>query len=355
MTGVRPTSVSGTRQRWGYAVGGLGPLLVLPVLVPLRDHLNLASDVAVCLVLVVLAALIGGLGPALLASGTSVVVLNFFFTRPYQTFVIDAPDNVVALGAFVAVAGMVSWLVDVAERRAAEAAAAAEIEAADRLRTSLLAAVGHDLRSPLAAAKAAVSGLRSPDAALTTADRDELLEAADGELDRLGGLVENLLDMSRLQAGAMPVHLRPVAVEDVVARALDSLGVAPRAVLLDVDEDLPPVLADAGLVERAIANLVANAQRFAPAGVPPVVRAAAAPGQVVLSVVDRGPGIPADAHERVFQPFQRLGDVAAGSGIGLGLALARGLTEAMGGTLTPTATDGGGLTMVLTLPTEAPR
>lgn len=349
MTGVRPTSVSSRRRRWGYGVAVLLPLLVLPVLVPLRDHLNLASDVAVYLVLVVVASLVGGLGPALLSVAISAGLLNFFFTRPYQTLDVDSPDNVVALAAFGAVAVMVSWLVDVAEQRAAAAAAAVELEAVDRLRASLLTAVGHDLRSPLAAAKAAVSGLRSADVTLGDSDREELLEAADGELDRLAGLVDNLLDMSRLQAGVLPVHLRPTDLDDVVARALDSLGVAPRGVVLDVDADLPPVVADAGLLERAVANLVANAQRFAPAGRPALLAAVLADGEVRLRVVDAGPGIPAADRERMFQPFQRAGDTDAASGLGLGLALARGLVEAMGGTLTPYDTDGGGLTMEIRL------
>jgi len=348
MTDMRSGSLSARRQAWGYGLGVLGPAALLPVLVPLRDTINLAGDVAVYLVLVVAAALIGGIGPALVASALSAGLLNFFFTHPFHTLTVSDTSNVVALCAFVLVAVMVSWVVDVAERRAEAAAAAAEIEAADRLRAAILTAVGHDLRSPLAAAKAVVSGLRAEDVTLDENDRRELLEAADGELDRLAGLVDNLLDMSRLQAGALPIHPRPTSVEDVLARALDYLGVESRSVLLDVDEDLPDIVVDAGLLERAVANIVANAQRFAPPGEPPVVRVEAVDGVVRLQVIDRGPGIPAEARDRVFQPFQRLGDT--GTGLGLGLALARGLVEAMGGGVTPTETPGGGLTMVVTFP-----
>lgn len=326
--------------------------MIVPALLPFRGgRLNLASDVAVFLVLVVGAALVGGLGPALAASVLSAVALNFFFTEPFHTFAISDANNIVALVAFVVVASMVSWLVDVAERRAEAAAAAAEIAAADRLRTAILAAVGHDLRSPLAAAKAVVSGLREEGVALDERDRRELLEAADGALDRLTGLVDNLLDMSRLQAGAMPVHLRPTALEDVLSRALDDLGVAPRSVVLEVEEDLPEVLADPVLLERVVVNVVANAQRFAPVGRPPVVAAMRHAGRVRLLVADEGPGIPADDRERVFRPFQRLGDT--GTGLGLGLALSRGLVEAMGAEIDPTDTPGGGLTMVLDLPVAA--
>jgi two-component system, OmpR family, sensor histidine kinase KdpD len=327
-------------------------LLTVPVLVPLHDALNLASDVAVYLVLVVTAALVGGLGPALLAAGLGALLLNFFFTRPYHTFTVEDPNNVVALVAFVLVAALVSWVVDVAERRSAKAAAAAEHEAADRMRTALLLAVGHDLRTPLATAKAVVSGLRAGDVELGVGDRKELLETADGALDRLAGLVDNLLDMSRLQVGAMPVHVRPVHVEDVVSRALDDLGVEARRVVLEVDEGLPAVLADPGLLERVVVNLVANGQRFSPPGTPPLVGATREADRVVLTVVDHGPGIPAYAHDEVFQPFQRLGDTDPGTGIGLGLALARGLAEAMDGTLTPQETPGGGLTMRLSLPAQ---
>jgi two-component system, OmpR family, sensor histidine kinase KdpD len=345
---MRTGTLSTRRRAWGYCLAVAAPMLLLPALVPLRGTVNLAGDVAIYLVLVVAAALVGGLGPALVASVVSAGVLNLFFTRPYHRLTINDPDNVVALCAFVLVAVMVSWLVDVAERRAAVAAAAAEIEAADRLRAAILTAVGHDLRSPLAAAKAVVSGLRAEDVTLDERDRRELLEAADGALDRLAGLVDNLLDMSRLQAGALPIHLRPIAIEDVLTRALDYLGVEPRAVLLEVEEGLPDVLVDAGLLERAVANIVANAQRFAPAGQPPVVRVDADGGTVRLHVIDHGRGIPETARDQVFQPFQRLGDT--GTGLGLGLALARGLVGAMGGTVTPTDTPGGGLTMVVTLP-----
>jgi two-component system sensor histidine kinase KdpD len=244
-------------------------------------------------------------------------------------------------------------VVDVAARRQQAAAAAAGLEAGNRLRTALLAAVGHDLRTPLATAKAVVSSLRSRDVELDEADRAELLEAADGALDRLAGLVDNLLDLSRLQSGAMPMRLSPVPVDEVIARALDDIGVQPRAVVLDVGEDLPPILADPGLLERVVANLVANAQRFAPPGHPPMLAAAVRAGRVELQVVDRGPGIPAEARDRVFRPFQRLGDTDPSTGIGLGLALSRGLVEAMNGTLRPEQTPGGGLTMVVSLPAVA--
>ncbi|MFL6061961.1 MAG: DUF4118 domain-containing protein [Marmoricola sp.] len=254
------------------------------------------------------------------------------------------------LGAFAAQVAVVLDRIRLSE----EAAAAAPLAEANKMRTALLAAVGHDLRTPLAAAKASVSSLRSGDVVLGAADRSELLAAADESLDKLAALVDNLLDMSRLQAGALSIDLEPVALEEVVARAVDDLGSGPGAVTIDLAEDLPLVLADAGLAERVLANLLMNAERYAPPGTPPHVTGSHLGDRVELRVVDRGQGIPEAERERVFLPFQRMGDTDNTTGIGLGLALARGLAEAMGGTLDPEETPGGGLTMVLTL-AAAPR
>jgi two-component system sensor histidine kinase KdpD len=237
------------------------------------------------------------------------------------------------------------------QRRLAEAAARAEpIAEANKLRTALLAAVSHDLRTPLAAAKAAISALRGRDIPLTGDEQAELLATADESLDRLTRLVENLLDMSRLQAGALSVFLRPIGLDDVVPYALDEIGPPARKVDIQLADDLPAVHADPALLERIIVNLVANALRHAPSEVPPVITGSTHGDRVELRVIDRGPGIPEAHRDDVFQPFQRLGDRDNTTGVGLGLALSRGLTEAMHGTLTPDDTPGGGLTMVLSLP-----
>ena len=237
------------------------------------------------------------------------------------------------------------------QERLAEAAAAAKpLAEADRMRTALLAAVSHDLRTPLAAAKASVASLRSADVQFGAADRAELLATADESLDRLIGLVSNLLDMSRLQAGALGVTILAVGAEEVVPRALDDLGPAGRAVVTHLPDHLPALAADPGLLERVLVNLIGNALRYSPPGRPPVVTAGALGDRVELRVTDHGPGIPADRWEQVFLPFQRLGDRDNHTGVGLGLALSRGLTEAMGGTVAPEETPGGGLTMVITLP-----
>ncbi|MGD9960848.1 ATP-binding protein [Nocardioides sp.] len=255
------------------------------------------------------------------------------------------------VGAFAAQAAVI-----LERHRLSEAAAAAvPIAEGDRMRTALLAAVGHDLRTPLASAKAAVTSLRSDEIDWSPEDYRELLVTADESLDRLARLIDNLLDMSRLQAGALSVVSRPIALDEVVPLALDDLGEAGARAVLDVADDLPLVLADPGLLERVVANLVGNALRYSPADTPPTVTGSSIGDRVELRVIDCGPGIPESALDRVFAPFQRLGDTDNTTGVGLGLALSRGLTEAMGGTLTPEETPGGGLTMVLSLPRALPQ
>ncbi|QIB47209.1 ATP-binding protein [Streptomyces aureoverticillatus] len=242
--------------------------------------------------------------------------------------------------------------VGAAVERARLAEAAAEVEpvkAADRMRTALLRAVGHDLRTPLAAALAAIGSLRSRDLDFSEQDREELLATADESMVKLNRLVDNLLDMSRLQAGALKLELRDTALEEVLPTALDSLPVECPVETGSLEE-IPAVLADPPLLERVIANLVGNAARHTPSGEKVLVTASVLAGRVELRVVDRGPGLPVADRDRVFEPFQRLGDTDNTTGLGLGLALSRGLTEAMDGTLTPEDTPGGGLTMVLSLP-----
>jgi two-component system sensor histidine kinase KdpD len=236
------------------------------------------------------------------------------------------------------------------QRLAAEAEAARPIAEADRMRTALLTAVSHDLRTPLASAKAAVTSLRSPDVQWTAEDREELLATADESLDKLARLVDNLLDMSRLQTGALSVFPRPAWLDEIVARALDHLGPSSKDVIVDIPDSVPEVQVDPAILERVIVNLTSNALRYSPPGKPPLLAASALGDRVELRVMDKGPGIPASDRDRIFVPFQRLGDTDNTTGVGLGLALSRGLTEAMGGTLEPEETPAGGLTMIVSLP-----
>ncbi len=223
----------------------------------------------------------------------------------------------------------------------------------DRVRSALLSAVSHDLRRPLTAATTAVSSLRSRDVDWSPADREELLATADESLGTLTALVTDLLDVSRVQAGVLGVSCRPTDVDEVVLPALDELGLGPADVHLDLDPDLPAVQADPALLRRVLVNVLANAVRASPPGVPVSVRTSAFADRVELRVVDHGPGVPAERRQDLFVPFQRLGDTDNATGLGLGLALSRGFTEGMGGTLTPEDTPGGGLTMVVALP-QAP-
>lgn len=224
------------------------------------------------------------------------------------------------------------------------------LEEADRLRTALLAAVGHDLRTPLSSATAAVSSLRSTDVSWNEHDRDELLKTAEESLLRLAELVNDLLDASRLQAGVLAISLSAVGLDEIVPLALDELHVPPGRVQIDVRSDLPAALCDPVLVQRVLVNLIANALRYSPPEFAPIVSASSFADRIELRVIDRGPGIPEDDLAEAFQAFQRLGDSDNSSGVGLGLALSSGFMEAMGGSLDGEETPAGGLTMVITLP-----
>ncbi|CAN5378679.1 DUF4118 domain-containing protein [soil metagenome] len=238
----------------------------------------------------------------------------------------------------------------VQRRLAAAAESIRPLEQADRMRTALLAAVGHDLRTPLSAATAAVSSLRSSEVRWSESDRDDLLRTAEESLLTLAELVSNLLDVSRLQAGVLAVASSEVGLDEIVPLALDELHVAPGAVTVNVSPQLPPVVCDPALLQRVLVNLLSNALRYSPGNRPPMISASAFAETVQLRVIDQGPGIPEDRLTDAFQPFQRLGDTDNTTGVGLGLALSRGFIEAMGGTLEAENTPGGGLTMVVSLP-----
>jgi two-component system sensor histidine kinase KdpD len=228
--------------------------------------------------------------------------------------------------------------------QAAQAEALAE---GDRMRTALLRAVSHDLRTPLASIKASVSSLRQTDVHWTEQDEAELLANIEQNADRLDTLVGNLLDMSRLQAGSLEPFLRATAIDEVAPVALRGLDDS-AGLLIVVPDDLPLVRADPGLLERVLANLFSNALRHSPPDLRPMLRAREDGRWVVLDVVDHGSGVPAGLKERIFEPFARFDERAPG--VGLGLAVAKGFAEAMGGTIAAVDTPGGGLTVRVTMP-----
>jgi two-component system, OmpR family, sensor histidine kinase KdpD len=233
------------------------------------------------------------------------------------------------------------------ERLRTQAAQAEALAEGNRMRTALLAAVSHDLRTPLASIKASVSSLRQTDVEWSAADEADLLATIEQNADRLDALIGNLLDMSRLHTGSLQPFLRPTAIDEVAPVALLGLDDSPRLEMA-VPDGFPLVLADPGLLERVLANLFSNALRHSPPSRPPELHAQLLGDLVVLEVVDHGQGVPDEQKERIFEPFTRVGDRYPG--VGLGLAVAKGFAEAMGGTITAEETEGGGLTVRVTLP-----
>ena len=233
------------------------------------------------------------------------------------------------------------------ERLRTQAAQAEALAEGNRMRTALLAAVSHDLRTPLASIKASVSSLRQTDVEWSEADEADLLATIEQNADRLDALIGNLLDMSRLHTGSLQPFLRPTAIDEVAPVAAGGLDDSLRLEMA-VPDGFPLVLADPGLLERVLANLFSNALRYSPAGRPPELHAVLDGGTVRLEVADHGPGVPDELKERIFEPFERVGD--RHPGVGLGLAVARGFAEAMGGRIGAFDTPGGGLTVRVTLP-----
>jgi two-component system sensor histidine kinase KdpD len=231
-------------------------------------------------------------------------------------------------------------------RLAGEASAAAQLAEANALRATLLEAVSHDLRTPLNTIKAAVTSLLSPETQWDQAAKLGFYKTIDAETDRLTEVVTNLLDMSRLQAGVLPLALAEVDMEVELYNAVNSLGDAGSAIAIELSDRLPTVRADAGLLERALANVMANAQTWSPPGRAVRVRAGVVGDRVEIHIIDQGPGIPADRRSHLFDPFQHSADAR---GLGLGLAIAKGFTQAMGGDLTVDDTPGGGATFIFTL------
>jgi K+-sensing histidine kinase KdpD len=305
-------------------------------------------------------AVLWGLALATVVSVASMLAFNWFFLPPTHTFQLSDGANWAVLAVYLVTAVVVSALAARARRRAelaelrereAVARAAAELEAeslrrSDTLKTALLHAVSHDLRSPLTAILAAASGLANPDVRLARADRDELVETIRDEAERLNRIVGNLLDLSRLQSGAATSHQELWTADDLVSRALAELGPRGQRIVTELDEDAPPVQTDAAQIERALVNLLDNALKFSPPDAAVRIRVESRDHDLLLHVYDSGPGVPEGDREVVFEPFHRGNGSAQGAG--LGLAIARGFAEANGARVW--AENGGGGHFVLALP-----
>ena len=231
-----------------------------------------------------------------------------------------------------------------------EAAALQALAEVDALRTGLLRSVSHDLRTPLAAVRANVSSLLLDDVAWTPAEERAILTAIDREVQRLTRLITDLLDAGRLEAGVVVPRMAEVALDDLVAGALETIDLQGRRLDISLAPDLPALRTDPDLVERALANVVANACAFSPTEHPVRIRAVVAPGRIQVVVSDRGPGIAPEDRADAVAPFRRLDD--AGAGTGLGLSVADGFLAVLGGSLHLDETPGGGLSVVLEIPSR---
>ncbi|MCH8611537.1 sensor histidine kinase [Arsenicicoccus dermatophilus] len=460
-------TLSRGRTLSGYLLSVGASAAVTAALSPWARAVGLPLIVQLYLLLTVLVALVGGLGPAVVTAVGSCLLINWFFTPPVHTLTIASAQNALALGVFVVVGVLVSNVVLRAAARAeealraqhesaalaelthtllgstdqlalllsravdlfaassvavvrrpthddpapeivaatagfppglaisggaarepvderhvlvldgdplaadqqrlfaacavhagailhrrvlrAEAAAAERLERDNRARTALLSAVSHDLRTPLAAIKAAIGSLRTTEVDFPPEDEAELEAIIEESADRLAALVDNLLDMSRLSTEALVASPQDVDLAELLPACVATVS-EPSRVRWALGAGARRVQADPGLLDRVLGNIVENALRHQPRGGEVLLTTSAMRDQVEIRVVDHGPGIAPGDQDRVFRPFQRLGDAPAGDGVGLGLAVARGLAEAMDGSVVAEDTPGGGLTMVVSLP-----
>lgn len=374
-TRLRPAqlaAVGPVRLAVGFVLGVVLLASLTSFLVHHRSSIAVATSLALYLLLVVTVTAVGGPVPGVTAAVAAPLLANWYLIPPYHTFRINDGDNLLELSVFISTATIVSAYVSVAERRAAEAEQArratqemaveqnrlrklaleAEMLAkADELRTAILRAVSHDLRTPLAGIKASVSSLRQEDVEWDDTERGEFLQSIEAETDRLTNIVTNLLDLSRIEAGVVRPSMHVVSVDDVISTTLRSMADGAERIEVDAPDDLPEVTADHALLERALVNLVQNSLKWSPAGAPVQVRCAVVAGSVEIAVVDHGPGIPESKRQQVLQPFHRLNDATSGGGLGLGLAIADRLVASMNGRLELRETVGGGLTAVVSLQT----
>jgi two-component system, OmpR family, sensor histidine kinase KdpD len=330
-------------------------VLVTGAVFALRPIAPVLSLGVLYVVAVVAVAVSFGLAYAIPVSIASMLTFNFLFLPPVHTFALHDSANWVALAVYIVVAAVVSELATRSRRLARQAVEAETLQQSDAAKTAVLRAVSHDLRSPLTAIRTASEGLANPELDLSAPDREDLFEAIRIEVRRLERLVDNLLDLSRLDAG--PATRKPElwTIDSLLARSLEQLGPEADRIDVQVAADLRPVRVDAAHIERVLVNLLENALKFSSPADRVEASATAEAGDILVRVRDRGPGVAEGDRERIFEPFER--GSAVGPGSGLGLAIAEGFAEANGGRvwLEPSAPDRGGSTFVLELPAFAER
>jgi len=333
-----------------YVAAGVAVGLTLLVVGLIESRAALPTALLLYLLPVVLAATRLGRGPAVLASVLSVLGHDLLYVQPVGTLSIERADEAVGLVLLLFVAVVTAQLASAAGRAGEKEQEASLARRSDEMKTALLRAVSHDLRTPLASIKASASGLRQADAAYTDEDRAELLAAIEDESDRLDRLVANLLEASRLEAGAATPHKEPQDLRELVRAVLTRLQpmLADRAVRLSIPDELPLVPCNYAQIDHVLTNLLENAARHTPVGSPIELTVALQADAVRVHVGDAGPGIAPADRERVFLPFER-GPTRVG-GSGLGLAIARGLIEAHDGRLWIDQAAQGGAGFNFTLP-----
>lgn len=344
-----PLETGWSRRVAGIAFSVAAVAIVTVVVYLLRPIAPVVSLGVLYVLAVVAVAVVFGLAYAIPVSVASMLTFNFLFLPPVHTFALRESANWVALAVYLIVGVVVGELATRSRRLAREAVEAETLRQTDAVKTAVLHAVSHDLRSPLTAIRTASEVLDNPSVELSAAERDELFETIRIEVRRLERLVENLLDLSRLEAG--PARRTPElwTVDALVASALEQLGREADRVETTYAEIGGLVRVDGPQLQRVLVNLLENALKFSSPSDPVDVRVDAEPGRVRLRVRDRGPGIAEGDRERIFDPFERGSN--AGPGSGLGLAIARGFAEANGGRVwAEPGMSTGGATFVLELP-----
>jgi two-component system sensor histidine kinase KdpD len=270
--------------------------------------------------------------------------------KPAQPRRFVAPEQLHLLETFASQAALALERAELAH-----AAQQAQIQVeTERLRNSLLSSVSHDLRTPLSVITGALSSLREEGATLAPPTRGELIDTAYDEANRLNRLVGNLLEMTRIEAGAVQVRKEWQPLEEVIGAALTRLErqLADRPLSTALPQDLPLVPLDSVLIEQVLVNLIENAIKYAPPARPIDITASATASAVTVTVADRGPGLPVGDEERIFEKFYRVAAANVPSGVGLGLTICRGIVEAHGGRIWAENRAGGGTCFMFTLPLE---